>query len=332
MGVPALDAIAGQLLASRRPGRPRGGGRLWVIPLLGPPLEGATPTPLHALPAGASVRLSERDAQARVEEVQAYNGTDAPLLALEGELLAGGYQDRMLSASVLIPGDAAAMLPTTCSEEGRFAGDNPHLQATGRIASPRYRRRLRLGLYGDAGHADGPESRQQAVWHDIETDRRTLDLPGEGVSLLRLRAAAEERCRRLADSLGASAGESGWIMFIDDRLAGADIFGSPELATAYGPPLLAAAAYDGLVEGLRSGPTAAAGKRPGGKDFLLGFWRELTAELDSALVVREEGTSGAVRLSLDSPALVATALTFGAAPIHLSLFPALYADDVTALP
>ncbi len=332
MGEHALDATVEQFLASRRPGPSRGGDRLRIVPITGPALKSPAPRTLARQPAPASLRLSERDGQARVEEVQAYNGAAASILALEGELLAGGFQDRMLAASTLIGPRSAAILSTACSEEGRFEGEDVVLRPTGSVAPPRYRRRLRLGLYGDSGGDGTPTSRQQAVWRDIEADRRTLDHPGEGISLLRLCTAAREQWGPLVEGLAPAGRESGWLVFIDQRLAAADLFCGPALGAAYGPPLLAAAAYDGLVEGLRSGPHKAAAPAAERAGWTEGFWRDLSGELAGALTVREEQTSGSARLSMDSPALVGTALLHRGELLHLSFFPALYADDVAALP
>ena len=264
-----------------------------------------------------------------MEEVQAFNGTPRDVLALDGELLAGGFQDRMLSASVLMRRRSAGILPTACSEEGRFDGHDPHFAPTGKVASPRYRRRLRLGLHAGSDR-DAPAPRQRAVWDEIEADRRALGQPGEGVSLLALRHHAEEDCRRLAASLGTRSGDTGWMVFLDGRFIAGDLFAHQSLATLYGPALLEAAAYDAIVDGLLGVP---AEPSPGdaGATIPSGDWDDLGPELERALVMRQEIASGATRLSFDSPALTGTALLHLQRPLHLSFFPAVYAEDILSL-
>ncbi len=80
--------------------------------------------------------VTERDGQARLEEVQVYNGTSRSVLILEGELLEGGFQDRIVSSSILLPQQSACIVPTVCSEEGRFEGQDVHLRSSGLVASP----------------------------------------------------------------------------------------------------------------------------------------------------------------------------------------------------
>ena len=62
-----------------------------------------------------------------------------------------------------------------------------------------------------------------------------------------------------------------------------------------------------------------------------GNWDELGSELNRSLVMRQEIASGATRLCFDSPALTGTALLQDRRPLHLSFFPAVYAEDVISL-
>jgi hypothetical protein len=325
-----LDAAVERLVASRRPERPQLAGRLCVIPLVGAPLEDSGPVPLFAVPAGDSVHLTERAGEARVEEVQVYNGTGRAVLALEGELLEGGYQDRMISSSVVVREQSAGIVPTACSEEGRFEGDDARFRASGLVASPRFRRRLRLAYHGGANDADRPDPRQTAVWDDIENDRQTLGHPGTGVSMLRLRESVREMGTHLVRRLERFPDESGWLVFVDDRLVAADLFASARLAVSYRTPLLEAAAYDTLVDSLRSGPTQAQCPETDAS-WPERYWEEIAGEMGHSLVVREETSTGSVRLRFESPSIAGTALLHDTRPVHLSLYPALYPDDRAAL-
>ena len=305
------------------------GGALCVAPLIGSCATGdGGPLPLQRVPPGSDFRLSEMDGQARVEEIQAFNGTSRLVVALEGDLLLGGFQDRIVRASALVPRRAAAVLSTVCSEEGRSEGEEPAMQPSGMVASPRFRRRLRLAFHGGEGGASEPS--QRAVWDDIESDRRLLDLDGEGVSLIALRRQTRARCAALAAGARPRSREIGWLFFVEGRFVAADLFFHASLPEAFRSALLEAAAYDALIEGLRHGPVAAAdvdlADRP-----LDGFWHALLTEIDAGLTVRDESSAGTVHLRFESPSLAGSLLLDGRRPVHLSLFPALYADDLPAL-
>ena len=304
------------------------GGTLSIAPLIGPATTGDGPLPLQRVPAGSKFRLSEMDGQARVEEIQVFNGTSRPLVALEGDLLAGGFQDRIVRVSAWVPRRAAAVLPTACSEEGRFAGAETAMQPSGMVASPRFRRRLRLAFHG--GGVGASEPSQRAVWDDIESDRRLLEVAGDGISLVALRRLTRPRCAVLAAGVRPHSSEIGWLFFVEGRFVAADLFFHASLPEAFREALLEAAAYDALIESLRRGPVTAWDIELADRS-LDGFWRSLLAELDAGLTVRDESCAGTVQLRFESPSLAGSLLLDGPRPVHMSLFPALYAEDLPTL-
>ena len=320
-----MDARVQRLVASCHAGPAVSAGRLRVVPLVSDDDGGPSPEPVARLHPDEPLNLSEREGDARVEEVQAFNGTARDVIVLEGELLAGGFQDRMVSASCLLRRRTAGILATTCSEEGRFDGQDPQFQVSGRMASPRYRRRLRLGLHNQS-QPDQPAPRQRMIWDDIDLDRQTLGEPEEGLSLLHLRQVTAGRCRDLAAPLRATVKACGWLVFVDHRFVAGDLFAGARLAAGYATPLLEAAAFDALLDSLRESSNGdSSDAMPSGQ------WEDLGAELDGALVVRQDMGTGTSRLCFDSPALTGTTLIHNGQPLHLSFFPAIYAEDVDSM-
>ncbi|MFQ5669181.1 MAG: ARPP-1 family domain-containing protein [Acidobacteriota bacterium] len=320
-----------RLLNSVTSGRPFRAGQLSVIPLKAPRVW-ADPLSLLTLESSrASLRVTERADQARVDEVQVYNGTHRPVLLLEGELLRGGYQDRLVLSSVVVGERSAGIVATACSEEGRCEGADVQFDVSGLVASPRYRRQLRLGLYRERSGDDQPDPRQQALWDEIEMDRRTLHLPGRGISLLRLREATARTCRELARRFPATRRESGWLVFVNSRFVCGDLFFSPDLAARYRFSLMEAAAYDSVVEGIRSGPVAM-GLPHSEEVGAAAWWTSLRDEIGNALVLRRETCTGSVHDCFESPALAGTLLAWDSRPLHMSIQPALYAEGFNLAP
>jgi len=324
----SMNRIVCDLLAAVHAGAVEDAGRLSVVPLIGPAGGEARSRPLTRIRPRDDLRLSERDGEARLEELTIFNGTARTIFVLEGELLEGGYQDRMVTSSQIVPERSASLLPTACAEEGRFEGDDLALRTSGLIASPRFRRRLRLGLYG-AAPGPLPDARQEAVWQEIESDRVVLGVDGSGISMLSLRSPTRAACTAMTRRLQPAADEIGWLLFVDRRFVGADLLPGPGLASAYRRSLLEAAAYDGLVQAIRSGP-AAVPERPGDLDTFDRFWSHMVGEIRSALVLEEQSLRQ-THLRFESPALAGSVLLQDGQPLHLSLFPAIYPEDIAGL-
>lgn len=116
-------------------GSPTQVGPLTLFPVwAGAPLS-ANPIPLVP-PAGATV--GELDTPA-VELLAATNPTPQLFALLEGTVVDGGWQHRVLIQSVLVGAGASVQLPVRCVERGRWGGDG-----TQRV----HRRKAPLGVQG----------------------------------------------------------------------------------------------------------------------------------------------------------------------------------------
>src|SRR3954452_9794290 len=82
--------------------------------------------------------LSEQDGGPSVESLTVTNPAEKPMLMLEGQILEGGWQNRMLARSCLVPAQADWAVDVVCVEPGRWGGERAH-RAFNRRASNRVR-------------------------------------------------------------------------------------------------------------------------------------------------------------------------------------------------
>src|SRR3712207_5802738 len=104
----------------------------------------------------SSIDLAERAEGASVPVLVASNGGDRPVLMLEGQVLEGGWQNRVLARSVLVPAQSELEVEVACVEAGRWHGGRRHT-SRGRRTSPRVRSAVQRPARG----------RQQAVWDGV---------------------------------------------------------------------------------------------------------------------------------------------------------------------
>lgn len=102
--------------------------------------EAATP---GGLAVGAhAVQVLERDGHPVVGELVLRNRSGRSALLLEGELLEGGWQHRILNTDVLLEPGQAWVAEVSCVEQGRWSGTAGHRRRA-RVASGSVRRDLR---------------------------------------------------------------------------------------------------------------------------------------------------------------------------------------------
>ena len=64
-------------------------------------------------------RVTELTADGSVPELNFENGSDQPVLLLDGEELVGAKQNRVLNLTVLAPAKQSIVIPVSCVEAGR---------------------------------------------------------------------------------------------------------------------------------------------------------------------------------------------------------------------
>jgi len=171
------------------------------------------------------VLVAER-ADAVVGELVVHNAGPRPALVLEGELLAGGRQDRVAARSVLVEPGAAAALAVRCVERARWSGAGAHSRGG---------RRAPLAVRTARG--------QREVWERVAGY-------GDGESLL-------DTVRHLDAAASALVAGLSPLPFQCGVLIG--IAGRPVLLEVFDAPSTLAAVWDGL---LHSAALDALGRRP----------------------------------------------------------------------
>lgn len=112
---------------------------------------------IHGLSLGAgTVEVSEREGAPIVGELTVRNTGTKPALLLEGEMLEGGWQHRVLDADLLLAPGAATAARVSCVERGRWQGGTAHVRSS-RMSSGSVRVALRQ-----------PDDRRQGqVWQSV---------------------------------------------------------------------------------------------------------------------------------------------------------------------
>jgi hypothetical protein len=180
-----------------------------------------------------SIRTAEREGSPVVGELVLHNSTSRPVVALEGDLLKGGWQDRMLAASLLLEPFEARVVEALCVEHGRWGGRSSETQGTHETSGRRSALSVR---HGNVRGID----QQSEVWRRIGRYENTLGATASSSMLDHLDRSAPINARQLE-------GQRGVIVGIGGRVVGAEIFGSGTGLKTRWQGILDAAALDALL-------------------------------------------------------------------------------------
>lgn len=213
-----------------------GRGALTVFPVWG---EYDGPRGYSLDPSG--IELAERVDGPAVPVLAATSRATRPTLLLEGQVLEGGWQDRALLRSVLVPAGGTMDLEVACVEAGRWHGAGAHA-SRGRMTSPRVRSALR----GERGRPDRTRGdRQGEVWRRVSEYDALLGANDTASFATHAERAAAE-VRRLVGELRPLPGQVGIVVGIEGQPVMLEVFDSPTTLRRRFADLVTAAGLDAL--------------------------------------------------------------------------------------
>jgi hypothetical protein len=184
--------------------------------------------------------VGEQRGGGQVNSLAAVNLGHKPVVLLEGDLLEGGWQTRMVAHSTILGPHEASHIAALCVEENRWErdGERGHRAAGRRVSAP-------LRAARDRAYRQGKDP-QHAVWHGI-TSRYETNAPTATNSFAdHLDRFARERSQRTEPPLPANplAGQRGVIIGIGGRVLGMELLATPTALTKRWNGILEAARFD----------------------------------------------------------------------------------------
>jgi hypothetical protein len=173
-----------------------------------------------------------------VNHLLAVNMSDAYVFLMDGDILTGAKQNRVLNTSVLLAPKSKTTIPVSCVEHGRWNYASPTFSGVDYTAPPSMRAskasHVRQNLRKEGDHmAD-----QGEVWHDVSRHQTLLKVSSPTDSL-------HDVFAQRAPDLGAAAkqfepvqGANGLALYHGKVLVSVDIFHRTDAFAEYFPKLV----------------------------------------------------------------------------------------------
>jgi hypothetical protein len=184
---------------------------------------------------------------AHVPELVMWNGGPSMVLALDGDELVGGKQNRCLNSAVLLPGERETTVPVSCVERRRWHGSANHF-SHGHSMSHGLRARshghVSAHLRGRSGHV----SNQHDIWDAIQQAQVRHGVQSPTASMHDVYESGRDRLQRFATAFPPHAQAVGMVVGIGERVVGADLFDCVSTAQRYWARLIQSYAQRALDE------------------------------------------------------------------------------------
>lgn len=301
------------LVETLRIGQPATAGRLSLVPLLSRPRTGSLEPTRYLLYEQAQdmglISIEETSEAGSVSELQVHNRAGQPVLLVEGEVLLGMKQTRVLNITILVPAQTNLTVPVSCVESGRWRATSD--AATGKSdihLAPSIRAAKTVTVARSMRTARSFASDQGAVWHGVDDVLESYDVESPSSSYADLVAEDSSRFMQIARTIQPEPGQVGVIACADGRVTCVDVFEAPQIL---------AALWQGLVASYQTEVIVSEGK-PAKPDKARSWFRSIAA--GGASVGPELGLGA--HITVVAPDLEAAALVHDGRVLHLSAFPA----------
>jgi hypothetical protein len=115
-----------------------------------------------------SVRVEEVSEAGSVGDLRLTNEGNLPVLAIDGEEVAGAKQNRILNTTVLLKQHTKTVIPVSCTEQGRWSYvSSREFSASDSFAPPRIRENAKRAVNRSLREQRGFRADQGAVWDEV---------------------------------------------------------------------------------------------------------------------------------------------------------------------
>ncbi len=291
-------------------GSPASADRLILIPLLARARTGEAPAYLlyqQAQQLGV-VSIEETSTSGTVGELHVDNRAAQPVLLVEGEVLLGMKQTRVLNLTILVPAQTALSVPVSCVEAGRWRATSA--AATGKSdihLGPAIRAAKTASVGRSMRAARSFASDQGAVWEGVGRALTNHEVQSMSSSYADLVSDRPSRFTSVARTIEPGPGQVGVIACIDGRATCVDVFDSPQVL---------AALWEGLVGSYQTDAMVAETK-PAMADDVRKWFRAIAR---GSINIGPELGLGA-HVTITAPAVEAAGLVLDGRVLHFSAFP-----------
>ena len=169
------------------------------------------------------------------------NAGDRPALLVDGEIVEGGLQTRVINVSVLVAAHSQVLIPVSCVEQGRWNGGDSFQRSPS--FAPRRVRRTKHTSIGDNVRRSGEKRTDQgAVWNTVARELTRMNAASASGALTagearlgdpRVAQTVDELCRR-----GPLPGQCGVAVAHGARIVSAELFATPAMLAAHWEALI----------------------------------------------------------------------------------------------
>jgi len=237
-----------------RLGSPQTAGRLTLLPVFhdGPALEYVTFADAQK---DGSAEITEVGEAGAVSTLEVTTSSKVPVLMIDGEILIGLKQNRVLNTTILVPAKTTLKVPVACVEAGRWRRATSKASRADYALSPKIRAMKRHSVTLSARASGKFTADQGAVWDEVAGSLGDLGVHSETLAYSDIEKQRRPEIQDRLSQLQPEPGQSGVLALISGEPVAFDLFDRPSTLAGMWQGLIGSYIAESLVPNPSNQPT-----------------------------------------------------------------------------
>jgi hypothetical protein len=190
------------------------------------------------------IEAKELDAAGSVNTIFVLNNSDKFVFLMDGDILAGAKQNRVVNTSILLAPKSKTQIPVSCVERGRWRNTSGSFKGTPATAPMSLRADKARQVQENLKQRRGFASNQGEIWGKVEEFHISHQVESSTSNLSDIFDKKEVEFGELIKRFLLDPNANGMAVFFGNKLAGIDVFNRRDVFREYFPKLLRGAAFE----------------------------------------------------------------------------------------
>lgn len=192
------------------------------------------------------IQVKEVSQSGSVNNLFVFNLSDKYVFFMDGDILMGAKQNRVLNTSVLLAPNSKVTLPVSCVEQGRWSAISDKFGTSDYISPQKLRAKKSRAVEESLRMERSHMAEQGEVWNDVEDYSIAYKVKSPTMSLADVFENKKEDFEMFVKKFPVNQDANGLAIFTDKNLLNADVFNKTDVYQEYFPKILRSTAMEVL--------------------------------------------------------------------------------------
>jgi len=190
------------------------------------------------------LEVTEISQQGSVNHLSVTNTSDEFVFFMDGEILSGAKQNRVINTSVLLAPHLKTRIPVSCVEQGRWGFVSKRFASTDYAAPPSLRHAKSAAVHMNLKESRSYMADQREIWDRVELMSSERKVHSQTSNLSDVYESHRLGLDEVAHSIASTIGANGIALFVGQELVGIDVFNRQDVYAEYFPKILRGIAFE----------------------------------------------------------------------------------------